>query len=605
LEEYLPNSAEEEDISSSDEEEEEENSPAESIHNNNQEETGLSDETVANDETSQNSSVRQSIQVEPYSPSAIDKRNIIEGKRTRKSTALLSHASKDPDTFNEAMQQGWEEAIKSELNSLIENGTWGEPCELPHNYRALKTKWVFKTKIDAEGNFEKKKARLVAKGYQQREGIDFDDIFAPVARIVTIRILLILALYKKWSLFQADVVTAYLYAELDKEIYFEIPEGYELVANANNHKHIRAHKGLYGLKQSGKLWNDELKNTLREYGFIQSRSDLGLYIRKDIIIIVYVDDLLIAAETEEAKNELIKHLSLKYKIKDLGLARSILGVHLKQEENVIKLNQSAYLQTIVTKFGQENAKTSQTPMEKGLVLSKVTNSNDQYPYREAIGSLLYASGATRPDLAFATNYLGRFADAYDSKHWEAIKRVIRYIKETHNFNLVYNRPKDLKLEAYVDANFLTGIDDTRATSGIVLTIGGNIVFWKSSKQKLHTLSTAEAEINALAEGVKEIIWMQNLLQELNINSNQPTMIYEDNQAAIKICENQNPTGRTKHIAARVGFINDHIQMGTIKLEYCQSEYNKADGLTKPLERYKLHTFTEQIQLERGSVGSST
>lgn len=378
--------------------------------------------------------------------------NILKGGRRHK--ALLAARPEVrfiPKTYDEAMscpdRDKWKASMDDQVNSLLENQTWEGPVNLPEGRKAVGGRWVFAIKTDASGIILKYKSRWVVKGFTQVEGIDYEDVFAPVARAATLRVVLAIAIALGLVVTQMDVVTADLYSELDKEIYIKGPEGYDF--GTTGMKALRLLKGLYGLKQSGKLWNEELKKTLGLEGFFQSINDPGLFIYKKgnviALLIVYVDDLVLATNSPEKRKSLETTLKKFYKMKLMGKIETILGINVKidEKEGILTMNQGFYLNSKVAQFRQEGAKAVQIPMDPGTALQKSDEPKDTtHPYQEAIGSILYAAGTCRPDISFAVGYLGRFSSCHQTAHWNAVINLIRYLKETASMELVYRKPKD-------------------------------------------------------------------------------------------------------------------------------------------------------------------
>jgi hypothetical protein len=544
--------------------------------------------------------------------------NIIPGKRTRDRVAMA--ASKQnvyiPKNAKDALScedaEEWKEAMKSEITSLIENHTWDpEPVSLPSNRKAVGTRWVFTIKINAEGKVEKYKARLVAQGYSQVAAIDYDETYSPVSNICTLRILLHYALQKGYRLSQADIVTAYLYSDLDKEIYITEPQGLqELGLGVTTGLFRRLRKALYGLKQSGLLWNRKITSTLLENGFVQSSYDRTLFMRgmesEDtlVIVLVYVDDLVIVTADDAARGWFMHLLQKEYKVKDLGDLRNILGINVtwNDAKNCLFLNQSYYIETKLKEFGQSDAKTSETPMTQGLALPKQIESDDRIPYQSAIGSLLYASRMTRPDIAYSVGYLGRFNSCYGESHWSQVKKVFRYLKNTADLSLGFQRKgpeESFQITAYCDASFGGDLHDRKSTTGFLVYLGGNLILWRSTRQRTTALSSCEAEIDAASSCVREIIWMQGILRDLRAWDEQAATVFEDNQCCIAVANGESTNSKVKHIGGKTSFLQENVKEKVIKFIYCPTESMTADALTKPLGKNVFRKFCKTLGLQDG------
>lgn len=350
-----------------------------------------------------------------------------------------------PQTYQDAITSmqstHWMEAMKEEYESLMENQTWTLET-LPKDKKAVKSKWVFTTKENAEGEIIRFKARLVAKGYSQIEGIDFQETFAPVVRYQSIRILLSYAAHHELKISQLDAVTAFLNGRLDEEIFIEQPEGF----NDETGRHCKLIKALYGLKQSPRVWNQTINKTFIEMGLSRSKLDQCIYYRitgnEILIVAIYVDDILIFSNNEKADQQVKDKLKSNYKMKDLGEASSILGIRIRRNKDLhqITIDQASYTRRILQRFGMEDSNPVSTPIELGQKYSKdmcPQNEDEReqmkkIPYRQAIGSLLFLTMITRPDISFAVNVLSRFCEEPGPTHWNGIKRILRILKERPN-----------------------------------------------------------------------------------------------------------------------------------------------------------------------------
>ena len=291
------------------------------------------------------------------------------------------------------------------MEAIDENHTWTlEP--LPKDRNAIGSKWVFKMKRDSQGNVERFKARIVAKGYAQVEGIDYFETFAPVAKISSIRTLLALANIKEWIVHQMDVVSAFLNGDLLEEVYMTQPKGFIKGKNLV----CKLHKSLYGLKQASRAWYQKIDSFLLSKGLKRVESDHSIYTQihsnEILIITIYVDDLLLVGSNLCLINDFKTILSNEFKMKDLGEANFILGIKIERLANCLYLSQEEYLTRVLKRFNMINCKSTRTPLELGTKssLSKPSThekiDSQNYPYREAIGCLMYAMLCTRPDLGF-------------------------------------------------------------------------------------------------------------------------------------------------------------------------------------------------------------
>jgi len=283
----------------------------------------------------------------------------------------------EPENYQEAFgDKAWQEAMKEELEVIEKNNTW-ELVERPIDKPVIGVKWVYKTKLHLDGSVQKHKARLVAKGYAQKSEIDYNETFAPVARLDTIRTLIALAAQKGWKLFQLDVKSAFLNGVLKKEVYVEQPEGFE-IKNAG-HKVYKLKKALYGLKQAPRAWYSEIDTYLTMCKFKRSTSEATLYTRSDlegnlIIVSIYVDDIVYTGSSERLLSEFKREMMQRYEMSDLGLLHHFLGMGILQTDQGVFIHQNKYAKSLLSKFGLEDCKPVSIPLATSEKLKKVDGS---------------------------------------------------------------------------------------------------------------------------------------------------------------------------------------------------------------------------------------
>ena len=388
------------------------------------------------------------------------------------------------------------------------------------------------------------------------------------------------------------------------------PPGYD--EDDDTVKHLK--KSLYGLKQAGRKWYDTLKRTLADLGFTVSDADPGVFHARiddhPIIIAVHVDDCAITSSSGELMQDYKQKINARHSITDLGPIHWLLGIKVTRdrEARTISLSQESYIDTIINRFELSEAKTIPTPIVPGISYSTKDAPADKteatrmakVPYREAIGSLMYAAVATRPDISFAVSTLSQFLENPGEVHWEAVKRVFRYLAGTKTHALTYGGERH-ELTGYTDADGASQ-DHRRAISGFAYLIDGGAVSWRSRKQELVTLSTAEAEYVAATHAAKEGIWLRRLISELFGPINDPTPLYCDNQAALTLATTDNFHARTKHIDIRYHFIRHEVDSGAFKLIYCPTDDMVADILTKPLPGWKVKAHSAALGLRSACGG---
>lgn len=499
----------------------------------------------------------------------------------------------EPVTLEEAVggpdKEKWFDAMGKEMKSLQQNDVW-DLVQLPKGRNLVGSKWVFKLKTGADGSVERYKARLVAQGFSQKFGTDYDETFCPVVRHESLRTLIALAVQNDLQLHQIDVTTAFLNGQLEEEVYMKQPKGF--LTQGQEHLVCKLKKSIYGLKQSPRCWNSALDSQLKKMGFVQTDSDPCIYRASEgdmCIIGVYVDDIVLAGKSEDRLKEVKEELAKQFDIKDMGKLHYFLGMKVVQNDQTseVWIGQPAYTKSVLQKFGMENAKPVNTPVDTCTKLVKATedeDSIDQQLYQSAVGSLLYLSVATRPDITYAVSNVAKFCSYPMKEHWSGVKRIMRYLKGTVNFGILYNNQGSKKCIGYSDADWGGDLDDRKSTSGYLFQIGEGPVSWRSKKQTSVALSTAEAEYMALASAAQEAVWMRLLTAELSDRPMEAVTVFEDNQSAIQMTKNPHFHGRAKHIGIKFHFIRELVSDGTVKLQYCPTEEMIADMLTKGLPR---------------------
>jgi transposase InsO family protein len=503
---------------------------------------------------------------------------------------LLTCDDGEPQSFAEAEgHAAWRAAMQSEMDAVEENRTW-ELADLPRGHRPITLKWVFKLKRDEAGAIVKHKARLVARGFVQQEGIDFDDAFAPVARMESVRLLLALAAQAGWHVHQMDVKSAFLNGDLKEEVYVHQPPGYEIPGKEG--KVLRLRKALYGLRQAPRAWNAKLDSTLKGMGFEQSPHEAAIYRRGNggnvLLVGVYVDDLVITGAKEAEVAAFKDAMKATFQMSDLGPLSFYLGIEVHQGDSGITLRQTAYAKRIVELAGLTECNPSLTPMEERLKLSRDSTAEevDATQYRRLVGSLRYLTH-TRPDLAFSVGYVSRFMQRPTTEHQQAVKRIIRYVAGTLDHGLYYPRcPGEAHLVGYSDSDHAGDIDNSKSTSGILFFFGKCLVTWQSVKQPVVAMSSCEAEYIAASTASTQALWLSRLLSDLLGRDTGAVELRVDSKSALALAKNPVFHERSKHIRLRYHFIRDCLAEGSIQANYINTKDQLADLLTKPLGRIK-------------------
>lgn len=502
-----------------------------------------------------------------------------------------------PKSFNEAINnsdsESWKEAMDNEIKCLNKNETW-EIVKKPKDKKVLDLKWVFTKKTE-----NKYKARLVVKGFQQAEVLE--DLYSPVARMQTLKIFLCICVQNGLLINQMDVESAFLNGKVISEVYVKQPPGYE----DGSDKVCKLLKALYGLRESPRAWYECLDNYLQSLGFKRSENDYCLYIMDDnngnnVYIIFHVDDLLIACKNKEKLNKIKSMLSKRFQLKDMGNIKTYLGINIEYDirQNKMTLDQETYIKSLAREFGIENSKLYSTPMEQNLKCTPAQFASDDLKYRNLIGGLLYISSGTRPDVSFSVNYLSRFQNSYDDNHYKYALRILKYLYLTKSLKLTFeNNMSNPIIECFVDADWAGDVVDRRSTTGYVIKMYGNVVYWKSRKQGSVTKSSTAAEYVALSESVSELKLIRDVLHDFGIKFKEPINVYGDNSGAISIAKLGNFTKNSKYIETHYHFVNENYVRGNIDILKVDSESNQADIFTKSLGRVKFEKFRNDLKLK--------
>ncbi|KAG7536916.1 GAG-pre-integrase domain [Arabidopsis suecica] len=491
-----------------------------------------------------------------------------------------------PTTYEEAIQHKvWRDAIEAERQAMINNHTWDEE-DLPRGRKAVTSKWVFTIKYKSDGEIERYKARLVARGFTQKYGEDYLDTFAPVAKLHTVRVVLSLATNLEWDLWQMDVKNAFLQGELEEEVYMRPPPGLEDKEAPG--KVLKLNKAIYGLKQSPRAWYHKLSTTLLGRGFKRSEADHTLFTLPSqegiVVILVYVDDIIISGNDKVGIQDTKDFLKSVFDIKDLGELKYFLGIEVCRSKEGLFLSQRKYTLDLLDEVGKLGAKPAKTPLEDDYkARRKGEHENkpfeDPTKYRRLVGKLIYLT-ITRPDICFAVNVVSQQMQAPTQHHWNMVNRILKYLKGAPGQGIWMGCNKNTEIVGYCDADYAGDKNDRRSTTGYCTFIGGNLVTWRSKKQKVVSLSSAEAEYRAMRKLTTELMWLKALLKDFGIDTPQPITMHCDNQAAIHIATNSVFHERTKHIEVDCHKVREQIQLGVILPHYTESEEQLADIFTK-------------------------
>jgi hypothetical protein len=517
----------------------------------------------------------------------------------------------DEPTLREAMKASpqeqalWLQAIEEEFDALDCKGTWVP--DLKSHKQALPTHVILKVKRNADGSVERFKARIVAGGNHQQFGQDYFETYAPVVDFAIVRVFLYIAVCSNMRMVQVDVKTAFLNGELDEDVYVMSPRG--VPGHPPSRRKLR--KALYGLKQAHKAWHVKLVSDLYRLGFVELTSAPCVFMLKTdqgaVYILVYVDDLLVLAPTDELLSSVLTSLHRLYELRQMDDVTMFLGVKLSWTIasdgalSSVALSQPRYITDVLRRFGMSECKPAVTPMAEAFFTGYDAEEDKAVVhvelYRQIIGSLLYLALRTRPDVLVAVSILARFSQSPTAYCHRGAKRVLRYLRGTVNMALVY-RNGETHLNAFVDSDYAGDTVDRKSMSGYFVKIGDAACIWGSKKQIAVALSTCEAEYHALTMAAKEVVWIRRVLEEAGVGISGATPVRSDNQSAIAWATAERiPLNRAKHIDVRVHFIRELVRCGVVSVEYVPTAINDADALTKPVGPTVLKEALPRIGLE--------
>ncbi|XP_019099760.1 PREDICTED: uncharacterized protein LOC109132543 [Camelina sativa] len=416
--------------------------------------------------------------------------------------------------------------MRKEIDALELNETWTLE-RLPPGVKALGSKWVYRLKFNSDGTLERYKARLVAFGNHQKEGVDFSETFASVAKLQTVRTLLGVASVKNWELHQMDVHNAFLHGDLDEDIYMKPPPGF---LPADPSLVCKLKKYIYGLRQAPRCWFSKLSTALLDYGFVRSHKDNSLftYRRGGVVlhVLVYVDDLIVCGADSAVLKSFKAYLSHCFKMKDIGMLKYFLGIEVARGPDGIFLLQRKYCLDIIDECGLSGSCPVDTPMEQNHTLldSKSVPYSDPAQYHRLVGRLVCLLH-TRPELSYVVNILAQFMQTPLLDHWNAAQRLVRYLKSSPGQGVVLSSTTPLQVNAYCDSDFNKDPSSRRSLTSYIVMLGDSPLQWKTKKQSRVSLSSAEAEYRAMAMTCTELLWLKEVLQFLGIANPQPKLIH--------------------------------------------------------------------------------
>lgn len=503
---------------------------------------------------------------------------------TYKEPQSYQHSKSYPDA------QEWEDATQRELQSFVELGVI-KPCDkedIPSDKYVVDSRMVYKLKLNKDGSIDKYKARLVCRGFTQVYGENYEETFAPVSQLVTVRVVIALCLHFRMTPRHLDVKTAFLNSTLTHEVYVKLPPGVTI----NGKSYGLAIKSIYGLKQAAHDWHKLQEEFILSFDprIRKSKVDPCLYVIVDgdlvVLISTHVDDYVVAATQDAWYQSFVTAFKKRFDVNDLGILDHLLQMSIEWQpfNKGVSISQQRYIRETAEKYGLLDCKPMQTPMDKNLHLESAAVCDTSLPYRNLIGALLWIARASRPDILFAVIYLSKFATCHDEQHFKVAKRILRYLITTVDKKLTFHRQaqaKDLSVKVYTDSDWAGDSSDRKSFSGSVVFLNGCTVSWYCKKQSTVALSSVEAEYMALSDATRETLYARNLLTEF-FTVTEPIPLNMDNKGAGHIAENDINNKLTKHIDIRHHFVRQYIQQKVIELFYVPTTDNVSDIFTKAL-----------------------
>ena len=518
---------------------------------------------------------------------------------------VAHYNSSDPLTLLQATKRSdwpkWQEAIHCELRSLAAFNTF-EVVDLPHSKRPVGCKYVFKIKYNPDGSIDKYKVRLVAQGFLQQEGIDYNEVFAPVVDSTSISLLLAIANHEDWEMEQMDVVTAFLHGRLEEEVYMKIPPYMNIPTSEG--KVLRLKGALYGLKQSSHVWNRTFEKFMLRSGFKQCILDTCIYTRgtgqSRIILGIHVDDQAIIGPNKMVIKKFKEDLSQEFKMKDLGALTHILGVEVKRDRRnrVMTLHQSAYVRQILERYGMQDCNPTRLPFTPNLTFDQDDEPKEPpepgiiTDYRAKIGSLIYAMKQTRLDICYPLSILAKHMSNPGPAHIKALHQLLRYLQGTEECGLTYIGKKKFEIRGYCDSSYRQCQFSAKSITGWVTTVGGTALSWKSQKQSTVAESTAECEYIAANSVSRECVFLKQLLLELGYPVH--ITVYCDSKAAIAMIMNPVQRQKCKAFLVAYHYVRECHKVGRLRYEHLSGALQPADMFTKPLPWVTLSRHMREI-----------
>ena len=490
----------------------------------------------------------------------------------------------------------WDEARKKELDMMTERDVYTVLPRAPQGAKVIHLHWVYS--IKSSGVY---KARLVANGSRMEAGIDYEAAYSPTLRLSSARLLLAIAVASNSLLWSFDVSSAYLYADLKETIYARGPSDTQF-----EDKVWLLKRSVYGLPQSSSNWHKMIDGALHDIGFAQSQFDPAIYYKEGCICGIYVDDACVVSKTEADKAELIAAVQRRFSITRQEQLNSFLGLDFAANDTGLLVHQHRHVQDLLQRFGADKATSANIPMApnlklpKDFVLGETERAELQHRIRSAVGSLIYISCGTRPDISYTVHRLSKYLEHPSHELWAAVFQVLRYLKATpHGLTFCHpvdGAPRHLAIAAYSDATWASEVDDERRSQmGYILTINGNLISWCTRTHKATLRSSAESELMALAQCCNEILYLKNLLDNIGFLQPGPIPVYVDNMTVCtQVNKDQLQYSQLKHVEIAGWLSRQLVREKIITVSFVPSAEQSADILTKALSAPSLKVNRERL-----------
>ena len=513
----------------------------------------------------------------------------------------------EPSSHAEVLQsvhrEIWEDAEAQELGGLKANGTF-TPVTAPPGRSPIGARWVYKWKSDGFGEVTKAKARLVAKGFSQKPGVDYDETFAPTPASPSIRLLVATAVEQDFDLFHFDAEQAFVQSDLDNEIYMRLPPGCGDLSG----KVVLLHKSLYGLKQASRTWNKLLVSRLKGYGFEQCKADPCIFRLMDeesdsvrMMLAAHVDDMVLACKGAKECESLRAFLSESFPTNNLGKLRYYTGCSFKRDKQrgTLTISQAACVNKLLERFNITTTSPIPASPSNYLRPREETEAETEEPFREAVGSLMWVANMTRPDILNAVREVARHSHSPSDAHWKAVNQILRYLKGTSGLGLTFRKGASTDLITFADADYARNKEHRRSVSGGVIMYLGAAIAYISRTQRCVSLSSTEAEYIAMGDGVKELLFVRQVLRFLRPGHKEKRVtVFEDNEGAISLASNRLASARSKHIDVRYHFLRELVEQKQIAIVKVKTERQRADILTKALGKKLFFAHRNYLLNER-------